>query len=80
MLSLGREVSVRRRDFIKVIGVLVGWPAPLVAQEAGRTYRVAFLNPSRTFWAVLRAEFRRSSFIEGQNLVIDEREYAQDVE
>jgi putative ABC transport system substrate-binding protein len=53
---------------------------PIFAQEAGRTYRVGLLNPTDTFWPVLREEFGRSGFVEGQNLVIGQRIYAQRVE
>jgi putative ABC transport system substrate-binding protein len=71
---------MRRRDFIKAIGFAAAVPVPLVAQETGRSYRVGMLNPTPNFIPVLREEFRRSGFIEGQNLVIDRRVYATQVE
>src|SRR6185436_3434895 len=42
--------------------------------------RVGLLNPIETFWFVLRERFRRSGFIEGQNLVFAQRAYGQRVE
>jgi putative ABC transport system substrate-binding protein len=72
--------GMRRRDFIKAIGTAAAWSLPLAAQEVGRTYRVGLLNPIETFWFVLREQFRRSGFIEGQNLVLAQRAYGQRVE
>jgi putative ABC transport system substrate-binding protein len=80
MLYCQPEAGVRRRDFIKAIGLSVAWPMPLAAQEAGRTYRVGILNPVATFWPILREEFRRSGFIDGQNLVTEGRVYGLQVE
>jgi putative tryptophan/tyrosine transport system substrate-binding protein len=73
---------MRRREFIAIMGASVTWPFAALAQQAGRTYRLgclfaglvpglrnAFLDPAL-----------RHGFIEGRNLIVDLREYAQHVD
>jgi putative ABC transport system substrate-binding protein len=73
---------MRRRDFITLAGgVALAWPLAARAQEPGRTYRLGGLSagPQVRNSATLVAMFdglRRLGFIEGQNLIIDWREYA----
>ena len=73
---------MRRRDFLTVAGgAALAWPLAARAQEPGRTYRLGGLTagPSPRNSATLVAmfdELRRLGFIEGQNLIIDWREYA----
>ena len=71
---------MRRREFIALAGASVAWPFAAMAQEPGRTYRLGCLlspprdNPAN---AALFVELRRRGFIEGQNLKVEYRAYAQ---
>ena len=69
---------LRRREFIRLLGVGAAWPLEVFAQEPGRTYRFGGLTPSprdAPHYAALFAELRRFGFIEGQNLTVDWRGY-----
>ena len=70
---------MRRRDFIKLVGgAAVAWPFAGLAQEAGRTYRLGFLEPiprDAPPIVALLEELRRNGFIEGQNLAVDYRNF-----
>jgi putative tryptophan/tyrosine transport system substrate-binding protein len=75
--------SMRRREFIGLVGVSVAWPFAAAAQQAGRTYRLGFLAivprdapPNMAFFEKLR----RLGFLEGQNLTVEFRAYGQDVD
>jgi putative tryptophan/tyrosine transport system substrate-binding protein len=69
---------MRRRDLVILVGFGVAWPLAARAQEPGRTYRLGFLEPiprdAPPILALLD-ELRRYGFIEGQNLVIDYRNF-----
>jgi putative ABC transport system substrate-binding protein len=74
---------MRRREFIALAGASVTWPLAALAQEPGRTYRVGGLwgGPRDTSLGVsVRSAFldpaRQNGFIEGQNLIFDDRVYA----
>ena len=70
---------MRRRDFITLVGgAAVAWPLVAPAQEAGRTYRLGFLEPiprDAPPIVALLDELRGHGFIEGQNLAIDYRNF-----
>ena len=69
---------MRRREFIALFGASVTWPFAALAQEAGRTYGLGVLLPATRDVPVNMAfldEFRRHSFIEGQNLRVEWRAY-----
>ena len=74
---------MRRREFIALVGASVAWPFAALAQEAGRTYRLGIVyppprdNPANMF---VFNELRRHGFIEGQNLTVEYRAYAQHVD
>jgi putative ABC transport system substrate-binding protein len=75
--------TVRRREFIALAGASVAWPLAAMAQEPGRTYRLGILYPPpRDNHAnmFLFNELRRHGFIEGQNLTVEYRAYAQHVD
>ena len=80
-LSLALGEAVRRRDFITLFGgVAVGWPLATRAQDAGRTYRLGMLFPyPRDLPSMLLFfdELRARGFIEGKNLMVDYRDFAQ---
>jgi putative tryptophan/tyrosine transport system substrate-binding protein len=65
---------MRRREFITLVaGVAATLPLAARAQEAGRLYRLGFLVPVARKSAAVDAmfdEFRRSGFVEGQNLAV----------
>jgi putative tryptophan/tyrosine transport system substrate-binding protein len=75
---------MKRRELITLLGgATVAWPLAARAQEPGRIYRLGTLNlsprsapPHVAFYA----ELQRLGFIEGQNLVVDERGYGLHVE
>ena len=67
---------MKRRDFITLLAGAVGaWPLAVSAQEPGRTYRLGGLAPNpreAPQYVAMVEELRRSGFIEGQNLSIDD--------
>jgi putative ABC transport system substrate-binding protein len=75
---------MRRRDFITLVsGAAATWPLGAHAQEPGRIYRLGALQLSPRSLpnhVAFYAELRRLGFIEGQNLVVDERGYGLHVE
>ena len=71
--------TMRRREFIALLGASVTWPFAATAQQAGRTYRLGCLLPLTRDAPVNVAffdELRRRGFIEGQNLTVEYRPYA----
>jgi putative ABC transport system substrate-binding protein len=73
----GRK-TVRRREFIALMGASVAWPFAAMAQQPGRMYRLGMLaNFPRDHPFMLRSfeELRQRRFIEGQNLTIEYRDY-----
>jgi len=66
---------MRRRDFIMLIGGgVAAWPLAVLAQEPGRTYRIAFLSPTKRDeppYLAMFDELQQSGFVEGQNLDVD---------
>jgi putative ABC transport system substrate-binding protein len=80
---LGTGETMRRREFIALIGASVGWPFAARAQQPGRTYRIGALSsgpPNSPFFVAMFDELRRFGFIEGQNLTIDWRVYGLHVD
>jgi putative ABC transport system substrate-binding protein len=74
---------MKRRVFIGVIGgAAIAWPlAALAQQSSGKVWRVAYLYPGtldnppdRALFDAFRAEMRKLGYIEGKNLVIDNRD------
>jgi len=66
---------VKRREFITLLGgAAVAAPARVMAQPAGRVYRIAWLVPiPASAFNPFLDELRQHGFVEGQNLVIDRR-------
>ena len=75
---------MNRREFITLVGgATVAWPLAARAQEPGRIYRLGTLQlspRSAPNHVAFYAELQRLGFIEGQNLVVDERGYGLHVE
>jgi putative tryptophan/tyrosine transport system substrate-binding protein len=72
---------MRRREFIALMGASVTWPFAALAQQAGRTYHLGCLlaSPPNEYLAFFDG-LRRHGFIEGQNLTVEYRAYAQHVD
>ena len=61
---------MRRREVIAMLGGAVAWPFGVFAQEAGRTYRIAYLGPAPRGIPAHLAFFEALSklgFVEGKN-------------
>ncbi len=72
---------MRRRDFIALGGSAALCASHAGAQQAGKVYRIGMftsLNPvMRPAYVAFLDELRMQGFIEGQNLVVDQRPTAQ---
>jgi putative ABC transport system substrate-binding protein len=75
---------MRRRGFITLVGgAVVALPLAALAQKAGRTYRLGCLSPHPRdiqFNVRFFDNLRRAGFIEGQNLTIDYRAFAPQID
>src|SRR5215470_871588 len=74
---------MKRREFIWLFGGAAALPLMVNAQEPGRIYHFGFLAEGQRDDPQFVAMFetlRRSGFIEGQNLVIDWRQFAQRID
>ncbi len=75
---------MRRRDFITFVGgAAVAWPVAARTQEAGRIYRFGCVSGSprnAPFAVAMVDELRRLGFIDGQNLIIDWRNYEERID
>jgi putative tryptophan/tyrosine transport system substrate-binding protein len=77
------EETMRRREVVALMGASVAWPFAAMAQQAGRTYRLGCLFPPPRDNPINIAffdELRRNGFVEGQNLTVEYRAYAQHVD
>jgi putative tryptophan/tyrosine transport system substrate-binding protein len=67
---------MRRREFIVGLGGAAAWPLTARAQQSGKTYHIAWLNPIRVPQVWLEA-FRQGlhdfNYVEGKNLIIEYR-------
>jgi putative tryptophan/tyrosine transport system substrate-binding protein len=66
---------MRRREFVTLLGgAAVAWPLPLRAQEAGKSYRVAYLALVGGQDAVIvKQRLNELGYSEGKNLIFDYR-------
>ena len=74
---------MRRRDFITVVGgAIAAWPLLARAEDAGRTYRLGGICITRKapYIVAIFDELRRLGLVEGENLIIDWREYGQRID
>ena len=64
-----------RREFVTFLGgAAVAWPVPLGAQEAGKSYRVAYLTLAGGQDAVIvKQRLKELGYSEGKNLIFDYR-------
>jgi putative tryptophan/tyrosine transport system substrate-binding protein len=73
---------MRRCDFVALMGAGVAWPFAAMAQQPGRTYHIGCLFAGLVpgLWNAFLDPALRQGFIEGRNLTVDLREYAQHVD
>ena len=75
---LGTGETMRRREFIALVGASVTWPFAAMAQQAGRSYRLGAVSSAARNtppFVAMFDELRRRGFIMGQNLAVDWRSY-----
>jgi putative ABC transport system substrate-binding protein len=69
-----RGGTMRRREFIRLVGGAAAWPLAARAQQPGTAYRLGFLrngSPPRTFIEGLRQGLRDLGYVESKNITID---------
>jgi len=66
---------MRRREFIALVGGIVAAPIAAEAQQAGKVARIGYLatNPTPHFQEAFRQGLRDLGYVEGRNLVIEDR-------
>jgi ABC-type uncharacterized transport system substrate-binding protein len=67
---------VKRRTFIALLGGAAAWPIAARAQQAGKTYRVGWLQPGPLpdLWVKgFRRGLQEFNYVEGKNLIIEYR-------
>jgi putative ABC transport system substrate-binding protein len=72
---------IGRRKFLATLGGAAAWPLAARAQQADRIYRLAFVsaNPREApQHMALLDELRRHGFVDGQNLIVDQRGFSTD--
>ena len=74
-----RGFDMKRRGFITLVGgAAAAWPLAALAQDAGKTWRIAFIAhvPTIIYEEPLFDDLRELGYVEGQNIII-ERRYAE---
>jgi putative ABC transport system substrate-binding protein len=77
---------MHRRNFVVSLAGFLAVPAAMVAQEAGKTWRIGYLSlvsprleQSRRWIAALQEGLRQLGYIEGQNAIIAQRYAAGEI-
>jgi ABC-type uncharacterized transport system substrate-binding protein len=78
--GLGRERSMQRRDFIKVLSLAAAWPLAVQAQQPKKVPRIGFLatgsleSPeTRASFDAFRQGLRELGYFDGENIVVEVR-------
>jgi putative ABC transport system substrate-binding protein len=75
LLSLGADM--RRREFLGLLsGAATAWPFATLAQQPPRPHKIGFLRaaaPIEKQFNALRSGLRSLGYVEGQNIVIEQR-------
>jgi putative tryptophan/tyrosine transport system substrate-binding protein len=71
-----REATMKRREFISLVGGAVAWPLATGAEPIRNKYRLVILTPSalnRDYRPIKEFfnELARSGYVEGQNIIIE---------
>jgi putative tryptophan/tyrosine transport system substrate-binding protein len=85
---LGQQMQIdrlKRRDFITLIGAAAAWPLAARAQQRGKVARIGYLgftsaSASQPGLDALRAGLRNLGYVEGENLQIEFRYAADDID
>jgi hypothetical protein len=74
--------TMRRREFIALMGAIVASPFAAIARQAGRTYRLGVSSSPRNAPALVAMfeELQRQDFIMGQNITVEWRTYGAGVD
>jgi ABC-type uncharacterized transport system substrate-binding protein len=67
---------MRRREFIALLSGVAAWPFAARAQQLGKVARIGFLryaSPHAKQFEAFRDGLRASGYVEGQNIVIEQR-------
>jgi len=67
---------MRRREFITLIGGAAAWPLAARAQQAANIARIGFMRaatPTEKDFNALRSGLRTLGYVEGQNILIEQR-------
>jgi putative ABC transport system substrate-binding protein len=82
-LKSDKEGTMRRREFIGLLGASVTWPFAAMAQQTAHAYRLGAASSSprnSPLFAAMFDELRRQGFIMGQNLAVDWRSYGSRID
>jgi putative tryptophan/tyrosine transport system substrate-binding protein len=82
-LKSDKEGTMRRREFIGLLGASVTWPFAAMAQQTAHAYRLGAVSSSprnSPLFAAMFDELRRRGFIMGQNLAVDWRSYGSRID
>jgi hypothetical protein len=67
---------LKRREFITLLGGAAAWPLAARAQQAGKVARIGFFryaSPHQKQPDGFREGLRANGYVEGQNIVIEQR-------
>src|SRR6516165_6571462 len=67
---------MRRREFITLLGGAAAWPLVARAQQPGKIARIGFMRgagPNEKEFNAFRSGLHAHGYIEGQNIVIEQR-------
>ena len=79
---------MRRRDFIALAGASLAWPFAVVAQQAGRTYRLGMVSPlpceatpsTSPLTLAFQDGLRHLGFVKDQNLTFACRDVGHNID